>query len=218
MLTLCYCIAANNLFKLLTLAPVSVEWAHHLVERVTENGEKPLRTRHCNRLFRHRVTRPVGWGRPGFSMTVGSQETTRSPEVRQSRALRRFTPRCRWVPVWMPISRFSFAPVCLCFLPHVFTRRPRTFPCTRSHQMSTTSLKSHVLGYPRIGANRELKRAVESFWKGTITEDDLLGTAAELKRKNWQGRMVTCNVLPMSEVWAAKRRFFRFMFSVSKRA
>jgi hypothetical protein len=27
-----------------------------LVERVTENGEKPLRTRHCNRLFKVQAT------------------------------------------------------------------------------------------------------------------------------------------------------------------
>jgi 5-methyltetrahydropteroyltriglutamate--homocysteine methyltransferase len=52
--------------------------------------------------------------------------------------------------------------------------------------MSANSLQSHILGYPRIGSQRELKRAVESFWKGTLTENDLLHTANELKRKNWQ--------------------------------
>ena len=30
--------------------------------------------------------------------------------------------------------------------------------------MSTAFGLSTVLGYPRIGANRELKRAVEAFW------------------------------------------------------
>ncbi len=38
-----------------------------------------------------------------------------------------------------------------------------------------------ILGYPRIGANRELKKALESFWKGASTEADLEATAAELR-------------------------------------
>ncbi len=39
-----------------------------------------------------------------------------------------------------------------------------------------------ILGYPRIGRRRELKRAVESHWKGTIDEQGLEATAAELRR------------------------------------
>jgi len=38
-----------------------------------------------------------------------------------------------------------------------------------------------ILGYPRIGANRELKKALESFWKGATTEADLEATAAQLR-------------------------------------
>src|SRR5680860_1338026 len=38
-----------------------------------------------------------------------------------------------------------------------------------------------ILGYPRIGANRELKKALESFWKGASTEADLEATAASLR-------------------------------------
>ena len=58
-----------------------------LVERVTENGEKPLRTRHCNRLFQF-FGSLAGFGGEGSKSIafVGSQETTRSPEVRRSRA------------------------------------------------------------------------------------------------------------------------------------
>jgi len=41
------------------------------------------------------------------------------------------------------------------------------------------------LGFPRIGVNRELKRAVESFWKGKIGEEELSATAAELRRRHW---------------------------------
>jgi len=41
------------------------------------------------------------------------------------------------------------------------------------------------LGYPRIGPNRELKRATEAYWKGERGADDLLQTAAELRRQSW---------------------------------
>ncbi|MGL4255655.1 MAG: 5-methyltetrahydropteroyltriglutamate--homocysteine S-methyltransferase, partial [Microbacterium sp.] len=39
-----------------------------------------------------------------------------------------------------------------------------------------------ILGYPRIGRRRELKRAVESHWSGTIDEQALEQAAAELRR------------------------------------
>ncbi|MBP1327557.1 5-methyltetrahydropteroyltriglutamate--homocysteine methyltransferase [Leucobacter exalbidus] len=38
-----------------------------------------------------------------------------------------------------------------------------------------------ILGYPRIGRRRELKRAIESFWKGNTTEAELQATARELR-------------------------------------
>jgi 5-methyltetrahydropteroyltriglutamate--homocysteine methyltransferase len=38
-----------------------------------------------------------------------------------------------------------------------------------------------ILGYPRIGPHRELKRALESFWAGRITADALEATAAGLR-------------------------------------
>jgi 5-methyltetrahydropteroyltriglutamate--homocysteine methyltransferase len=41
------------------------------------------------------------------------------------------------------------------------------------------------LGFPRIGANRELKRAVEAFWAGKLDEAALQQTASEIRRENW---------------------------------
>ena len=38
-----------------------------------------------------------------------------------------------------------------------------------------------ILGYPRIGRRRELKRAVEAFWAGTIDAPELEQRAAELR-------------------------------------
>jgi len=42
------------------------------------------------------------------------------------------------------------------------------------------------LGFPRIGATRELKWALERQWAGTVGGDQLLATAAELRRRHWQ--------------------------------
>jgi 5-methyltetrahydropteroyltriglutamate--homocysteine methyltransferase len=41
------------------------------------------------------------------------------------------------------------------------------------------------LGFPRIGANRELKKALESYWKGETGEAMLQATAAELRKTHW---------------------------------
>lgn len=51
--------------------------------------------------------------------------------------------------------------------------------------MSTSAIpfpKASVLGYPRIGERRELKRAVEAFWAGKTTVEELEATAAELRK------------------------------------
>ena len=42
------------------------------------------------------------------------------------------------------------------------------------------------LGYPRFGAKRELKRALERYWSGQISEPDLLKTAQKLRQTHWQ--------------------------------
>ncbi|MFD5456148.1 5-methyltetrahydropteroyltriglutamate--homocysteine S-methyltransferase, partial [Streptomyces olivaceus] len=42
-----------------------------------------------------------------------------------------------------------------------------------------------VYGYPRQGPNRELKRAIEGYWKGRVDAGALRATARELRRANW---------------------------------
>ncbi|KAF7355418.1 hypothetical protein MSAN_01458500 [Mycena sanguinolenta] len=44
---------------------------------------------------------------------------------------------------------------------------------------------SSVLGFPRIGANREVKKAVEAYWAGKISVDDLTKAAADVKKASW---------------------------------
>ncbi|GAA1325438.1 5-methyltetrahydropteroyltriglutamate--homocysteine S-methyltransferase [Pseudonocardia xinjiangensis] len=44
---------------------------------------------------------------------------------------------------------------------------------------------STVLGYPRIGPRRELKRAVERYWSGASSAEELQSVAADLRRDTW---------------------------------
>ena len=47
--------------------------------------------------------------------------------------------------------------------------------------MTTAFPTGTILGYPRIGRRRELKKAVEAFWAGSITAEELEATAAQLR-------------------------------------
>lgn len=47
-------------------------------------------------------------------------------------------------------------------------------------------VKSAVLGFPRIGPNRELKKATEAYWNGKITVDELLKVGKDLRAQNWK--------------------------------
>ncbi|RJO77199.1 5-methyltetrahydropteroyltriglutamate--homocysteine S-methyltransferase [Nocardia panacis] len=44
---------------------------------------------------------------------------------------------------------------------------------------------SSVLGYPRIGPHRELKRALESYWHGGISRDELLAVGREIQERQF---------------------------------
>ncbi|WP_341707575.1 5-methyltetrahydropteroyltriglutamate--homocysteine S-methyltransferase [Halopseudomonas sp.] len=46
----------------------------------------------------------------------------------------------------------------------------------------------HNLGFPRIGARRELKFALEQYWKGERSREALLQTGAELRQRHWQAQ------------------------------
>jgi 5-methyltetrahydropteroyltriglutamate--homocysteine methyltransferase len=47
---------------------------------------------------------------------------------------------------------------------------------------------SSNLGLPRIGSKRELKKALEAYWSGKISEEDLDSTAREIRTANWQSQ------------------------------
>lgn len=48
------------------------------------------------------------------------------------------------------------------------------------------SLRSAILGYPRIGARRELKKSLEAYWAGNATEEELRSTARGLRENHWK--------------------------------
>ncbi|MDH4607660.1 5-methyltetrahydropteroyltriglutamate--homocysteine S-methyltransferase [Pseudomonas sp. BN102] len=45
---------------------------------------------------------------------------------------------------------------------------------------------SHSLGFPRIGRDRELKKAQEAFWKGELDEAGLRAVGRQLRAEHWQ--------------------------------
>jgi 5-methyltetrahydropteroyltriglutamate--homocysteine methyltransferase len=45
---------------------------------------------------------------------------------------------------------------------------------------------AHNLGFPRIGADRELKKALESYWKGDLEQSALQAVGRELRARHWQ--------------------------------
>lgn len=47
-------------------------------------------------------------------------------------------------------------------------------------------MKTSVIGYPRVGTLRELKFAIEKYFKQAIAAEDLFAAAAELRKAHWQ--------------------------------
>lgn len=48
------------------------------------------------------------------------------------------------------------------------------------------SVVTHISGYPRVGAQRELKKAVEAYWAGDLSREQLENTGKELRARHWQ--------------------------------
>ena len=47
-------------------------------------------------------------------------------------------------------------------------------------------MQIHNLGFSRIGRKRQLKRALEAYWQGDITQPQLLQTGKTLRNEHWQ--------------------------------
>ena len=48
-----------------------------------------------------------------------------------------------------------------------------------------SNVTTHNLGFPRIGAKRELKFALESYWRGESSKDQLTSVGAQLRQRHW---------------------------------
>lgn len=47
-------------------------------------------------------------------------------------------------------------------------------------------METHVLGFPRIGVNRELKKAQEGYWRGALSRAELAAHCDDLKQRHWR--------------------------------
>ena len=64
------------------------------------------------------------------------------------------------------------------------TTTSKTTPTSDTH----ASVRSAVLGFPRIGARRELKFATEAFWRGDSDAETLDDAAAQLRTRHWRAQ------------------------------
>jgi 5-methyltetrahydropteroyltriglutamate--homocysteine methyltransferase len=54
------------------------------------------------------------------------------------------------------------------------------------NQKSFMRMLKNNLGYPRVGANRELKKASEQYWSGKIGTKELFAVARTIREQNWK--------------------------------
>lgn len=66
--------------------------------------------------------------------------------------------------------------------------------------MPATPTVTHTLGFPRMGAQRELKKALEAYWAGKGTREELLATGAALRQRHWaQQAELGVQLLPVGD-------------------
>lgn len=70
----------------------------------------------------------------------------------------------------------------------------------QNQSKAVTNLKTANLGFPRMGRERELKFALEGYWSGKRTEQDLLTTAAALRKEHWKVQQAAgIDVIPSND-------------------
>ncbi|MFF8659368.1 5-methyltetrahydropteroyltriglutamate--homocysteine S-methyltransferase [Streptomyces huasconensis] len=52
--------------------------------------------------------------------------------------------------------------------------------------LTAATARATVYGYPRQGPRRELKKAIEGYWQGRVSADELRAVAADLRRATWR--------------------------------
>jgi 5-methyltetrahydropteroyltriglutamate--homocysteine methyltransferase len=82
-------------------------------------------------------------------------------------------------------------------LPLFFIEMPG-YDDIHSHRGVDIMVTTHNLGYPRIGAKRTLKFALEDYWKGKSGGDDLDKIGAGLRQQHWQDQQAL-NLAPVGD-------------------
>jgi 5-methyltetrahydropteroyltriglutamate--homocysteine methyltransferase len=59
----------------------------------------------------------------------------------------------------------------------------------KAGEINMSKIHTQTLGYPRIGKNREMKKALESYWRGDIGEAGLLQTLQQVEREGWRSQL-----------------------------
>lgn len=75
---------------------------------------------------------------------------------------------------------------------------------------------AHSLGFPRIGRDRELKKAQEAFWKGELNEAGLRAVGSELRKTHWAlQKQAGIELLPVGDfAWYDQVLTHSLMFGV----
>ena len=75
---------------------------------------------------------------------------------------------------------------------------------------------AHNLGFPRIGADRELKKALEAYWKGELNEQGLRLVGRQLRAQHWQAQAdAGIQLLPVGDfAWYDQVLTHSLMFGV----
>ncbi|KAK3446426.1 LOW QUALITY PROTEIN: hypothetical protein EUGRSUZ_A02126 [Eucalyptus grandis] len=68
----------------------------------------------------------------------------------------------------------------------LFPREEEEEPVAAPLLSPPREMASHIVGYPRMGPKRELKFALESFWDGKSSAEDLQKVAADLRSSIWK--------------------------------
>ncbi|NOY01088.1 MAG: 5-methyltetrahydropteroyltriglutamate--homocysteine S-methyltransferase [Verrucomicrobia bacterium] len=61
-------------------------------------------------------------------------------------------------------------------------------------------MKTMNLGYPRVGRKRELKKAIEQYWRGQMGVEELEVTASTLRQRHWKEQQdAGVNLIPSND-------------------
>lgn len=63
---------------------------------------------------------------------------------------------------------------------------------------SSYAIKSHNLGFPRIGSQRELKFALEKYWAGALSAEVLQAQGQQIREQNWE-RQAELDYVPVGD-------------------